>query len=106
MVAVAPEGDVRASDGEALRELAIAGVGLARLAAFQVRADIAAGRLVPVLEAANPGDLEEVHAVFLGQGGLMPARVRALLDFLVERVDLGAAPSIRVTTAREAIMPR
>jgi hypothetical protein len=28
--------------------------------------------------------------VFLGQGGLMPARVRALLDFLVERIDLGA----------------
>jgi DNA-binding transcriptional LysR family regulator len=88
IVRIAPEGEVRASDGEALRELALSGVGLARLAAFQVGADIAAGRLVPVLEAANPGDLEEVHAVFLGQGGLMPARVRALLDFLVERVDL------------------
>lgn len=90
IIAVAPEGELRASDGEALRELALAGVGLARLAAFQVRADIAAGRLVPLLEAANPGDLEEVHAVFLGQSGLMPARVRALLDFLVGRVELGA----------------
>ena len=63
-------------------------MGLARLAAFQVQADIAAGRLLPVLEDANPGDLEEVHAVFLGQGGYLPLRVRAFLDFLVENVDL------------------
>jgi len=89
VVGVDPSGGVQASDGEALRELALAGVGLARIAAFQVRADVAAGRLVPVMEDANPGDREEVHAVFLGQGGLLPARVRALLDFLVERVDLG-----------------
>ena len=50
--------------------------------------DVAAGRLLPVLEDANPGDLEEVHAVFLGQGGYLPLRVRAFLDFLVETVDL------------------
>ena len=64
------------------------GLGMARLAAFQVQADIAAGRLLPVLEEANPGDLEEVHAVFLGQGGYLPLRVRAFLDYLVENVDL------------------
>jgi len=29
-----------------------------------------------------------VHAVFVGQGGYLPLRVRALLDFLVENVDL------------------
>lgn len=78
-------GPVQASDGEALRHLAIGGAGLARLAAFTVGADIEAGRLVPVLEDRNPGDLEEVHAVYLGQGGPLPARVRALLDFLAER---------------------
>lgn len=83
------DGSARASDGEALRRLALGGVGMARLAAFQVQDDIAAGRLLPVLEQANPGDLEEVHAVFQGQGGYLPLRVRALLDFLVERVDLG-----------------
>jgi len=81
-------GSARASDGEALRRLVLGGVGLARLAAFQVQADVAAGRLLPVLEPANPGDLEEVHAVFQGQGGYLPLRVRALLDYLVERVDL------------------
>ncbi|WWW33948.1 LysR family transcriptional regulator [Stenotrophomonas rhizophila] len=81
-------GSARASDGEALRRLVLGGVGLARLAAFQVQADVAAGRLLPVLETANPGDLEEVHAVFQGQGGYLPLRVRALLDYLVAHVDL------------------
>ena len=91
-----PEGDVvvpvtgnaQASDGEALRQLALAGLGLARLAAFQVRADIAAGRLLTLLEEFNPGDSEEVHAVFVGQGGHVPLRVRIFLDFLAQHVDL------------------
>jgi DNA-binding transcriptional LysR family regulator len=84
-------GNIQTSDGEALRVMAVAGVGLARLAAFAVREDIRAGRLVPILEHCNPGDLEEVHAVYLGQGGPLPARVRALLDFLAER----APPAFR-----------
>ncbi|GBQ33702.1 transcriptional regulator [Gluconacetobacter sacchari DSM 12717] len=84
-VVVPPVGRVQASDGEALRQLAIGGNGLARLARYTVRDDIAAGRLVPVLEAFNPGDREDFHAVHVGQGGPLPARVRALLDFLAER---------------------
>ena len=84
-------GNTQASDGEALRRLALAGLGLARLAAFQVREDIAAGRLQPVFEDANPGDVEEVHAVYVGQGGFLPLRVRAFLDFLAESVDIGCS---------------
>jgi len=83
---VANNGNAQVSDGESLRRLAVAGLGLARLAAFQVKDDLAAGRLQAVLEDFNPGDVEEVHAVFLGQGGPLPTRVRALLDFLVEKV--------------------
>jgi len=83
-VVVPTLGRVQASDGEALRHLALGGAGLARLAAFTVREDVAAGRLVPVLEHLNPGDRETFHAVFLGQGGPLPSRVRALLDFLAE----------------------
>ena len=68
---------------------AIASVaGLSRLARFHALDDIAAGRLVPVLEAFNPGDLEEIHPVFPGHGGYLPARVRVFLDFLVENVRL------------------
>jgi len=88
---VIPRGNAQASDGEALRRLALAGLGLARLAAFQVRHDIAAGALVPVLEDWNPGDREEVHAVFVGQGGYLPLRVRAFLDFLAARVEMGGS---------------
>ena len=82
-------GNAQASDGETLHRLTLAGLGLARLAAFQVREDIAAGRLLPVLEDCNPGDIEEIHAVYVGQGGYLPLRVRAFLDFLAERVKIG-----------------
>ncbi|WP_441241052.1 LysR family transcriptional regulator [Tardiphaga sp. 768_D3_N2_1] len=87
-IAVMPSGNALVSDGEAMQHLAVAGMGLARLARFHVEADIAAGRLVPVLEAFNPGDIEPIHAVFVGHGGQLPARVRAFLDYLVERVRL------------------
>lgn len=79
-------GNTQASDGETLRGLTLAGLGLSRLAVFQVRQDIAAGRLSVLLEDFNPGDKEEFHAVFMGQGGNLPQRVRAFLDFLVERI--------------------
>lgn len=84
----------RASDGEASRLLALGGVGLARLALFHIGPDIAAGRLVPVLEELNPGDCEDIHAVYLGQGGPLPARVRAFIDFLVEEARIGE-PSLQ-----------
>lgn len=84
-VVVPTVGRVTASDGEALRQMALGGAGLARLAGFTVRDDIAAGRLKPVLEHLNPGDREAFHAIHTGQGGPLPSRVRALLDFLAER---------------------
>jgi DNA-binding transcriptional LysR family regulator len=84
-IVVPTVGRVQASDGEALRQLALGGNGLARLAAFTVRDDIAVGRLVPVLEDFNPGDREAFHAIHIGQGGPVPSRVRALLDFLADQ---------------------
>jgi DNA-binding transcriptional LysR family regulator len=78
----------RASDGEAARALALGGVGLARLALFHIAPDIEAGSLIPVLQDFNPGDCEDIHAVFLGQGGPLPARVRAFIDFLGANIRL------------------
>ncbi len=46
--------------------------------------DIAAGRLVPVLSHLAADEKEAIHAVYVGQGGPLPSRVRALLDFLAE----------------------
>ena len=71
-----------------MRLMALSGAGIARLARWHVDADIAAGRLLPLLEAFNPGDEEVTHAVYVGQGKHLPARVRAFLDFLVETVRL------------------
>lgn len=85
-VTVSPFGNALVGDGEALRHLAMAGAGLARLSRLHIDPDLAAGRLVPVLENYNPGDLEATHAVFVGHGGQLPARVRALLDYLAENV--------------------
>ncbi len=80
----------RAGDGETARALAVGGAGIARLGLFHVRDDIEAGRLMPVLEAFNPGDLEEINAIYLGQKGPLPARVRALVDFLAAQARLPA----------------
>lgn len=79
-------GSVRASDGEALRQLAVAGAGLARLSTYHIQSDLDAGRLVPVLEKYNPHDIEPIHAVYLGKVERLPSRVRAVLDFLVAHV--------------------
>jgi DNA-binding transcriptional LysR family regulator len=79
------QGDIEANNGETLVQLALQGVGIVRVGAFNVVDEVAAGRLVPLLEAFNPGDRETIHAVFVG-GANMPARVRVFVDFLAERL--------------------
>jgi DNA-binding transcriptional LysR family regulator len=98
--AFSPPPLVRASDGEAARLLALGGAGLARLALFHIGPDIEAGRLVPVLEDLNPGDCEDIHAVYLGQGGLLPARVRAFIDFLGDHIRIDEASLARSPDGR------
>ena len=94
---IPPSGNVQVSDGDALRTLAISGVGLVRLATFIVRDDIAANRLVTVLEEFNPGDIDELHAVYLGQGGLLPIRIRVFLEFMAQHIKIGEARPSRAT---------
>ncbi|WP_374631902.1 LysR family transcriptional regulator [Ferrovibrio sp.] len=74
-----------ANNGETVRQLALAGAGLARLAEYHIRDDLAAGQLVEVLGDAVENDEEEIHAVYLG-GPHLPQRVRAFLDFMVPRL--------------------
>lgn len=77
-------GRIEANNGETVRHLALLGLGLARLAEFHVRADIAAGRLVTVLDDAMV-DSEEFHAIHIGRERT-PRRVRAFLDFSTPRL--------------------
>lgn len=83
--ALAVKGNIEANNGETLGQLAAAGVGIARVGAFSVANEIAEGRLVPILEAFNPGDIELIHAVFVA-GANTPARVRVFVDFLAGRL--------------------
>jgi len=102
MIALPVAGPVRAADGETLRQLAIAGAGVARLSLYHIQHDIDAGRLVPLLEEFNPGEVEPIHAVYIGKAGTLPARVRAVLDFLVACSGVGGG---RYTIKRTAPMP-
>jgi DNA-binding transcriptional LysR family regulator len=70
-------------DMVALRFAALEGVGVAKLPATVVRADLLQGRLVEVLPQWAPRP-EVVHALFPSRRGLLPT-VRRLLDFLAEQ---------------------
>jgi DNA-binding transcriptional LysR family regulator len=87
-ISLPAHGRALVGDGESARRLALSGLGLARLSQFHIGPDLAAGRLIEVLGAYNPGDVEEINVVYVGHGGRLPARVRAFIDFLVEEVDL------------------
>ena len=78
-------GAIEANSGETLCQLAIDGVGIARLGDFCLGDLVEQGRLVPILQDFNPGDTEVFHAVFVG-GSNMPARVRVFIDYLVEKM--------------------
>lgn len=84
-VDLAVTGNVAANNGETVAQLAREGVGIARVGTFHVAEDIAAGRLVALLEQWNPGDREPINALFVG-GTIMPARVRVFIDYLAEKL--------------------
>ena len=78
-------GAIEANNGGTLGQLAALGVGIARVGRFSVTDELADGRLVAILEDYNPGDVEPLHAVFVG-GTNTPARVRAFVEYLVEHL--------------------
>lgn len=84
---VRPAARVAANNGDMLCTLAVAGLGLARLADYHVADELATGRLVTVLEDFK-GDPEPIYAVYPSRRHLS-VRVRAFL----EHVEAGfAAP--------------
>lgn len=81
--AVKVSGRLTTNNGDSLRNAAMAGHGIARLPSFIVGPDIAAGRLVPLLEAYEPAPLG-IYAVYPAQRYLTP-KVRAFIDFYASR---------------------
>ncbi|PTR15430.1 LysR family transcriptional regulator [Nitrosospira sp. Nsp2] len=74
------------TDMIALRNAAVAGVGVVQLPVVMARDQLAAGLLVRLVPDWAPRR-EIIHAVFPSRRGLLPS-VRALIDFLAERFDI------------------
>lgn len=68
------------TDMLALREAAMAGIGVVQLPILMVKDQLASGELVRVLNAWEPRR-EVIHAVYPSRRGLLPS-VRTLVDFL------------------------
>ncbi|MBB3195860.1 LysR family transcriptional regulator [Roseateles terrae] len=73
------------NNGETMLDLVLHGVGIARLGRFHVERFLQSGQVVELLGQFNPGDVEELHAVFPIKRH-MSRRVRVFIDFLAERV--------------------
>jgi len=80
---------ISASSGETLRQLCLAGHGIALLSNFMIAADLASGSLVQVLPGTiqSPHPREQVHAVYYQQQAVAP-RIRCFIDFLASRLQL------------------
>ena len=76
---------INASSGETVRQLALAGHGIARLSEFEVEKDLQQGDLEEVLQDQVEIQLQHIHAVYYQQKHL-PKRVRLLIEFLVEEL--------------------
>ena len=70
------------TDMLALREAAMAGIGVVQLPILMVKDQLASGELVRVLNAWEPRR-EVIHAVYPSRRGMLPS-VRTLVDFLTE----------------------
>jgi len=75
---------VRLDSGEAIRDAAIAGLGIAFLPDFLVAQDLAAGRLQQVLSDLEAGDVKIV--TIYPDKRLLEPRVRRFIDLMVEEL--------------------
>ena len=69
--------------GLAVREAALSGLGIARLASYLVRPEIEAGLLVPVLPDWDLGRDRAIHAVY-PERAFLPPKTRVFVDELAE----------------------
>lgn len=83
------EPTVMVSNGELIRQLALAGNGIACLSGFMVKQDIEQGRLIPLFESmkvTNTG-YEQINAVFY-KSSSVAKRISAFIDFIQPRLTL------------------
>ena len=83
------EPDLSANNGEIIRQLCLAGNGIACLSNFMIREDLKVGRLVKLLddEMVSPHPRERVQAVYYRNTALS-SRISVFLDFIDQRLSL------------------
>jgi DNA-binding transcriptional LysR family regulator len=96
---------LRSNDGELLRHAAIEGLGLLRTSQIRVQEDMAAGRLVRVLEAFEVSGDAAIWAVYPGPRHVLP-KLRVLLDFLGEwfKTAVGDMPPVAAPAPRPKLV--
>jgi DNA-binding transcriptional LysR family regulator len=82
--AVAVSGNMRANNGDSLRAAAVAGQGIIYQPTFIVGDDLRAGALVRIALDQPTIEFGGIYAVYRPERNL-PAKVRAIIDFLVGR---------------------
>lgn len=83
------EPTLTSSNGETVRQLVLAGNGIACLSGFMVNKDIASGKLITLLESekiTNTGR-EQVNAVFY-KSSSVARRISAFIDFIQPKLSL------------------
>jgi DNA-binding transcriptional LysR family regulator len=83
-ISVRATGDLRLNDDDALAEAVLGGLGIALLPTFIVGKEIQSGRLQSVLSDYVPLE-RHIYAVYLANRHLS-AKVRAFIDFFLERI--------------------
>lgn len=83
------EPSISASNGEAVRQLALSGIGIACLSNFMVHKDIEQGALVPLLitDRVTMPDREQINAVYY-KSSSVACRVSVFIDFLKKHLNL------------------
>lgn len=81
--------DLTASNGETLRQLTLAGNGIACLSGFMVKEDLKSGRLIAILENSKLTDTgrEEIHAVYY-KSSSVARRISTFIDFIQPKLTL------------------
>nr|WP_220342851.1 LysR family transcriptional regulator [Marinomonas pollencensis] len=80
---------IKASSGETIRQLCLAGNGIALLSHFMIANDLASGRLVSLLPEIiqSPNPREQVQAVYYKHTKLS-SRIEAFLQFITGKLNL------------------
>ncbi|WP_447649837.1 LysR family transcriptional regulator [Pseudomonas abietaniphila] len=73
------------AQGDLLREMALSGAGIVKLAQFHIGEDIRQGRLIPLLTEFSLEESEPIYLIYSNRKHLSP-RIRVFRDFLEKRL--------------------